>query len=192
MPYIHLNPVRGRLVRRVDSPYARTSHRAYIGRDPVLPWLSFATILGACGEPARFHEHVQAYRRGTIEWPELLDIESGWFTPTGTKQTNTSRPALPSPASADQVMAQALRVVGGTEQTAMASVPGPRGNPKKRFLAWVLRRQAMLSNSEIAKRLDVSAPYVSKLLKTLPGSSKPPFKDWLSAWSEIYPEAEDG
>jgi len=45
--YIHLNPVRAGLVRRV-SAYAFSSHRAYLGRE-ALPWLTTDWVLGQFG-----------------------------------------------------------------------------------------------------------------------------------------------
>jgi putative transposase len=42
--YIHLNPVRARLVKH-PSVYAYSSHRAYLGRE-ILPWLTTEWILG--------------------------------------------------------------------------------------------------------------------------------------------------
>ena len=52
--YIHLNPVRARMVRQA-SAYAWSSHRAYLGGD-TLPWLTTDWVLGQFGErlgPAR-------------------------------------------------------------------------------------------------------------------------------------------
>ena len=45
--YIHLNPVRARMVRQ-PSAYAYSSHRAYLG-DEALPWLTTDWVLGQFG-----------------------------------------------------------------------------------------------------------------------------------------------
>lgn len=45
--YIHLNPVRARMVR-LPAAYAYSSHRAYLG-DKALPWLTTEWVLGQFG-----------------------------------------------------------------------------------------------------------------------------------------------
>lgn len=48
--YIHLNPVRARMVRQ-PTAYPYSSHRAYLGRDD-LPWLTTDWVLGQFGSRA--------------------------------------------------------------------------------------------------------------------------------------------
>ena len=47
MRYLHLNPVRARMVKQ-PSAYAYSSHRAYLG-DEALPWLTTDWVLGQFG-----------------------------------------------------------------------------------------------------------------------------------------------
>ena len=46
--YLHLNPVRAKMVKRADA-YAWSSHRAYLGEED-LPWLTTDWVLGQFGE----------------------------------------------------------------------------------------------------------------------------------------------
>ena len=60
--YVHLNPVRAKLVRQVHL-YPWSGHRAYLGRQ-ILPWLTTEGVLGQFGKRlATCRKHYEAFVR---------------------------------------------------------------------------------------------------------------------------------
>lgn len=75
--YIHLNPVRARLVRRVEQ-WPWSSYRAYVGKQPAPSWLTTQTVLGTFSDrrgraQVAFCEFVAAGQKSTSD----LDFKRG-------------------------------------------------------------------------------------------------------------------
>ena len=92
LPYLHLNPVRGNLVKNIDKS-RWTSHGAYSGKEPAPEWLTMDDLLLGYGNPSGYTEYVRDMRLGRIESPEDFDVVLfGTHTPrTHSEQANRAR-----------------------------------------------------------------------------------------------------
>jgi len=75
LAYIHLNPIEARLVIRLDSE-CWTSHRAYLGKESVPPWLSVETFLHLFSGATKLHAFVKSVRQKVIIYPEDFNPEN--------------------------------------------------------------------------------------------------------------------
>jgi hypothetical protein len=187
--YIHLNPIVAHLVRRLDFD-AWTSHRAYIGRDSVPPWLTVKVILGLFDGESQFHEFVRSVQTKAIQYPEDFDPETGLFKKKAIARRiqRVNRPAasvqIPTRfRSPDEVLEEVCRMTGASIEEIRQTERGPCANPARRFAIWALYRGAGLMHREIAHKLDVPQYQVSRLLSRMrrPGVSQP-LRRWMDAW----------
>lgn len=63
---------------------------------------------------------------------------------------------------------------------------GRGGNPAYRFLMWALVDGALLSQTDVARRLGVPPPHVNRVLAQLRrGERSESMSAWLSAWAAL-------
>lgn len=178
--YIHLNPVRAHLVRRVDQR-AWTSHRAYVGLEAAPDWLERRVLLDLAGGAERFDEMVRDYRTGARAWPTWLDVERGVITyedelPAPPPAATTSR------AEVQRLIARLLKLCDASPSDLKKSQFGPRGNPVRRFAAWALMMSTELTQAQVGQHLGLTANHVARLYASVGREAGPPVAVWREAW----------
>ncbi|HUU02680.1 MAG TPA: transposase [Myxococcota bacterium] len=192
--YIHLNPLRALLIRRL-SDEAWTSHRAYLGKEPVPEWLSTKVFLDLLGGPKKLHDFVLSFHRCVIEYPEDFNPETGLFHKKGLavisgvpkrvegkkKREVVSRHHRQRPVM--EVLAEICNLTGATEEELKMKQNGPGANPSRRFAVWALNRSAVISQHGIGKLLNVPYNQVTRLLGRIrkEGASEP-VAGWMNTW----------
>ena len=78
VPYIHLHPVRARLIKvPQDAPWTSCPVYAELSRRP--EWLRTDLILSLFVTPEHLMAETTALRRGDLRWPKDFDLERGEF-----------------------------------------------------------------------------------------------------------------
>lgn len=186
--YIHLNPIRARLARRLDQN-AWTSHRAYLGLDVPPDWLSTKVLIAEVGGRQAFADYVHALRVGRRPWPSDFEPEDGFFasaaTATQTHSNIKERPARPGAPPA-AVLNDVRQLTGATKRQLMEIAFGPRANPPRRFAVWALDRETDLHHSEIAELMGMSTNQVAQLLRRLRRGLQSPLGGWEKKWMKSH------
>jgi REP element-mobilizing transposase RayT len=184
--YIHLNPVKARLVSRLDQ-HAWTSHRAYLGLDPPPAWLSRDVVLGECGGVESFAQLVQDYRHQRAFWPEGLREETGWLqsaavraTPWSHHQRRRAVKANTAP-TVKAVLARVLKMTGVSERDLKRTARGRGVNAARRFFVWALATSTDLTQREIGECVDMSPAHAATTLARLRRQPKS-LGSWREAW----------
>jgi putative transposase len=192
--YLHLNPLRALLVRRL-SDEAWTSHRAYLGKEPAPGWLSTARFLDLLGGAGKLHEFVLSVHQGAIEYPEDFNPETGLFRKKGlgggagaSQETagelgKNAAPRHYRQRPVNEVLAEVCELTGAGVAELRQSQQGPGANPPRRFAIWALNRSAAVSQREIARLLKVPYHQVTRLLSRLRKTAPPePLASWMKDW----------
>lgn len=187
--YIHLLPVRERLVKRPDD-YSMTSYRAYVGTDAAPWWLTLDALIqlhGGADELARYTGRLQS---GETAWPSNMDLARGWFrgrTPPAAAAQRRSEPHHQESAP-ETVLVDVLELTGADESELDLSVLGPGGNPVRRFALWALDRETTLTQSEMGELLGMSPANVAVSLRRLRREQdvRAPVREWMDLWVEHY------
>ncbi len=193
LAYIHLNPIEARLVIRLDSE-CWTSHRAYLGKESVPPWLSVETFLHLFSGATKLHAFVKSVRQKVIIYPEDFNPETGLYG----KKAIVNRvemfnqpPQYDSPETtympADEVLQKVCRITGANREEIMEAKKGPGANPARRFAIWALVRGAGMLHRDVAKFLDLPPYQVPKVMSQLQRKgAPPPLGKWLKTWKAKY------
>jgi REP element-mobilizing transposase RayT len=189
LAYVHLNPLRARLVPRLTSE-AWTSYRAYLELDQTPDWLTTQLFIDLMGGKAGLKEFVQSVHRGATRYPGDFNPETGLFSKKALIKTNAvvqTKAALPRKDArhreAEEVMAEVCRITRASEEQLLLRELGPRANPARRFAVWALYRGAGMKQRDIAKRLRVPYYQVSKTLSRLrKGGASQPLRGWMREW----------
>jgi len=191
--YIHLNPLRALLIRRLSDD-AWTSHRAYLGKESMPEWLSTKVFMDLLGGSKKLHDFVLSVHRGTIEYPEDFNPETGLFRKKGLavisgvpkrvegkKREVVSRHHRQRPV--EEVLAEICNLTGATVEDLKMRQMGPGANPSRRFAVWALNRSAVISQHGIGKLLKVPYSQVTRLLSRIrkEGASEP-VVGWMNTW----------
>jgi REP element-mobilizing transposase RayT len=187
--YIHLNPVKDHLVKRLDS-FAWTSHRAYIGRDTVPEWLIVDRFLEIFGGSSKLDDFLRSVRNKSIKYPDDFNPDTGLFRKKAIEPVASTRKAVtpenavqPLKRSVEEVLADVVRLTGESLEKLKKAEMGPRANPARRFATWALQRGADMTYKQIAKTLGMPQSQVAKLLSRLRhGEITPPLRDWIDQW----------
>ncbi len=186
--YIHLNPVRARLIRRVDQAYW-TSHRAYLDKDAPYEWLRRDSLLGLVGGKQGLADFVRDLRSGRVEWPQELDMDTGFFA-LADDEPKKKRPArdrrTPKVVTPEVVLrrVRSLTAVGAAELE--RAERGRGANPARRFAVWALVRDGLLSYRQVGELLAMSAVQVGHTMRALRGRPSAELGAWIDAWEEKY------
>ncbi|MBI5508876.1 MAG: transposase [Deltaproteobacteria bacterium] len=185
--YIHLNPIRARLARRLDQRCS-TSHRGYLGLDVPPEWLSWELVTEIAGGREAFCEFVARLRTGGQPWPEGFDLDTGMTTPVHDDERQArarplirdrkGRPARPH----EEVLSEVLQITGSDPRTLTRSARGRRGNPARRFALWALRQETDLTHVQIGRLLELSESHASHLLRRIRSRPPEPLAQWISEW----------
>jgi putative transposase len=186
--YIHLNPLQAGLAARIDDP-CWTSLRAYLGKERAPTWLSTGFFSERFGGKAGVGEAMRRLRKHQDDWPEELDVETGWIR--GAEPTRRSRPQGRAPTAAfargriGDVLKEVAAIAGCTVAEVKEREMGPGANPARRFAVWAASRAHVFSHREIATALGMSEGQVAKVLWRLrrerPSGSLAAWMDALAA-----------
>jgi putative transposase len=187
LAYIHLNPLRGNLVTRLQAD-CWTSHRAYTGRAPVPGWLTVGFLLDAFGGAARLHEQVLGLHQSKWDWPEGMSLESGWLADVEESSRARARRARKGKEGTrfveeKRALALICEVTGARLADLRRAAMGPRANPARRFAVWALKRRTTLTHGEIGRVLSMSTGQVAHVLRRL-RTREEPFGTWIARWEE--------
>lgn len=182
--YIHLNPLRAGLVTRVDAEFAWTSHRAYLGKDRPPSWLCTRPVLRLCGSRRKFGKLVLGLHRGAIEWPDNLDLGSGFFDRYRVQGIGVTADPVAASVPVENLLAEVARIAGVKPEMLKRGVMGRRGNPARRFAVWALKQSTFLTQKQIGQVLGMSESHVSRDL----GRARTNMQEWIEAWEEVFPE----
>lgn len=161
--YIHLNPVRARLVQRPDED-AWTSHRQLVELDTPAPWLSTGARDHLFGTPAQLDEFAQAMHKKRDPWPEDLQLD---LQMRGPRQVAPPADETPPPKRApdvDAILSRVSLLTNASLEVIRRAVFGPNANPARRFAAIVLAREPTLTHTKIGHALAMSPRQVANIL----------------------------
>ena len=194
IPYIHLNPVRARLVTVPEFAHW-SSYTAYVGVTPPPDWLKMETVLGMYHGVEQMVRETKAYQRKELSWPLDFDLDKSRF---GEEPARIPDDADESPALLKQLEVAYIKKVFETvtgESWARVTDPGRgrSGNPAKRFAVWLLKNCTQLRHREIGELIGSSASQVSLLALRLRRSPlEPPLHTWIGkAWLWIDAKGND-
>ena len=162
LAYMHLNPVRARMVPRVDQ-WRWTSHRYYSGKVNAPDWLWTGQLLKELGGAHGYRQYVSEVRQGRREMPDGFDqVLFG-------RQRSSDLQIVKHPENAreltvDRALEQVLKVSGKDRDEIYREVRGRGGNPVRTIAAWWLAVGAGCSNREVGRQLKMSEVSVSRAL----------------------------
>jgi REP element-mobilizing transposase RayT len=189
--YIHLNPVRARLVRRADQD-CWTSHRAHLGLDDAPSWMARWMVQQQFGSPEQLQDYVRGVHSGRERWPDELDLETGWISQPAAAKRAFPRAGEEADAASElldteDLLRRVVAITGVKKAQLMRPTRGPAANPARRFAVWMLSRHSALTHKQIGAALDMPSRQVESLLYRM-RKRKPsaPLPVWQAAWDEAY------
>jgi REP element-mobilizing transposase RayT len=181
MAYIHLNPLKAGLITRLQS-YGWTSHRTYLGRETAAPWLTTEYFETIFGDPSALHAYVLGLHRGTLSWPEKMEMDSGWLEETGERATKALAPRGATRfVSAGEALRRVEKITGADHGRLRCAEMGPRANPARRFAVWALREGTLMTHREIGVALGMTEGQAAQVLRRLNAKIEP-MRSWIATW----------
>ena len=161
LAYLHLNPVRARLVKKPGN-CLWTSYNAYSGVQPRPDWLTTDALLEAYGSAAAHDGYLDGLTRKKREPPAGFDNDRLW----------TKSSAVPSPdikpvkrQTFEDTVAEIAKLRSVPVSEVFARHRGPKPNTTYWLAVWWLNRATGHTNSEIARRLEVARPRIGQILR---------------------------
>ena len=184
LAYIHLNPVRARLVNRADDD-AWTSHRAYLGLECKAPWLRIDEMLGIFGSSGELDDFVRSLHSGETAWPTDFLLDGERLVQAATQPSA----ATPRPTRLIEAARDPEAVIDDVAELAEVStlhllepVRGRGGNAARRFAVWALRRSTDLTLAAIGVRLKMSLQSAAKSDERVEREVTGRIVGWKAAW----------
>ena len=165
LAYLHLNPVRARLVMKPEQ--ARwTSHRYYASKELPPPWLTADELLDMFEAVGGYAKYLAEVRANRGEPPDGFDVVA--FQAGRSMSDETEKPA-PRPPKTHIVSPLALlSAVCRHAEVSRASLKetryGRTGNPARLAAAFLLVQRAGLRNREVGHLLEMNEVDVSKAI----------------------------
>jgi hypothetical protein len=199
LPYLHLNPVRAKLVTRPEAE-CWTSHRAYLELERRPDWLTTRYFLDLLGGKDGLKEVVTGLHKGRIPWPPGFNLASGaWVDHPGDEEAaRTEAPSAPArrPAklkeperlSTADVIGRVLSITGSSRDALLEGKRGPRANEARRFAVWALVHRNAARHAEAARALKMTVGAVGKAssrVRRTPADST--LGAWMKRWDESAP-----
>lgn len=179
LAYIHLNPLRAGLVSRVDGE-CWTSHRSYLGRRYAPRWVDTSYFLDLFKNARALQKYVLELHRGAKDWPEELDLRTGYFTEGDQQIAHAKLAKLESQFVEPTLLLDAVSKVCGASQARLRTTKRGRGaNPARRFAVWALREHTHLTLSQIGDHLKMSPGQVANVLYRTDFTLEP-LRSWAS------------
>ncbi len=184
--YIHLNPVRKKLVRAPDKAFW-TSYQAYVGLVSPPEWLITATLLDQFGGVKAMQDHVQGRHRKKSSWPVFIDPDSGRIRKVdgGTAGLDGEGRKHDIPLQdPDFIIEQVCEVTGSSLRELRTARRGRGANPSRRFAVLALLSFCGLKQREVGEILKMSPAQVAKVLERNKINQNPTFREWMDALKE--------
>ena len=166
--YLHLNPVRARLVVNSDQ-WLWSSHHNYVGAEHtsdrgLVSADELSRVLEGAGGYAHLLEEIRMGRRFSPEqFQQVLFEESLRSSALQMVEKQEESPRVNQLGDAWQLVSQ----VTGTDLNAVVrSRRGRGGNPSRRVLCWWLAYGIGLSNAQIGEQLGIDSSTVCRLITT--------------------------
>ena len=165
LAYVHLNPVRGGLVTRLNES-DWTSHAAYVGLERPQEWLHRDEMLEAYGTPEAYYEYLQAVQCGRQQSPDGFERAALWKK-RSTKRSKTSRAVELSGSTEERfesAVAELQTVTRLSRKKLLFAPRGRTGNRVRWVTAWWLRWRDRMTGREVATYLGVSQSRISQMV----------------------------
>jgi len=157
--YIHLNPVRARLVSEPEL-FPWSSFAAYMQSRHTTPWLTRDWLLSMHGSPEKLEKYVEDYRKGRLIWPDdLYSVNQG-------KTTDKNNKPIESDCAwdVDSWRQCICSVIGRPWDRVIATEKGRAGNLARVFALEALVLLVGMSCFEAGKQVNLSAKAVSNVI----------------------------
>ena len=165
LSYIHLNPVRARMVNHPDR-YPWTSHGAYANERECPEWLTTEDMREYFETEGGYSEWLGTTMNHRQTAPP--DFDSVLFeSRRGARHMMLKQPEVKSSISAPKALRQVVRVTGVEEQEIISSRRGAGGHPARALAVWWLICGAGQTNRQVGAILDMSSSAVSKIMRKL-------------------------
>jgi REP element-mobilizing transposase RayT/DNA-directed RNA polymerase specialized sigma24 family protein len=181
LAYLHLNPVRARLVSSPEED-CWTSHQAYVGLARRPRFLTTEVLLKMFGGAAAIEKFVTDRRLKRTEWPEEMDLATGGLrTPKKTPDDDpaTARETRAKHDGMESILTVVCRVAGVEVADLLRVEMGPHANPARRLAVLALAKWTAASHRAIGQRLGMSTRQVAKVLERNRRQGSPLMKEWL-------------
>lgn len=182
MAYIHLNPVRARLVRRPDEE-AWTSYRQLVGLEALSPWLSTGARDHLFGSAEQLRAFVGELQLGQQRWPD--DLLPAFSLAVRVAPARAASPAAPPERRPDikATLARVREITGASLAELRRASRGRGANPARRFAALMLMREAAISDAEVSRALAMPTRQVANLrYRARRQPQAEPLAQWLAIW----------
>jgi hypothetical protein len=181
--YIHLNPVRARLVSHPDR-YTWTSHGAYQNDKKRPKWLLTKEMQEYFDTDGGYDTLLKSAMDGS--WPAPPDFDNVLFeSRRGARQMLVKQEETQPSLSATSALVQVSELTGVDETEILSIKRGPGGNPARVLAVWWLVYGAGQTNNQVGEILKMSPSAVSKILKKLNNSSKRYLDGVVGYWQDI-------
>ena len=186
LTYLHLNPVKARLVMQINQ-WRWTSHPFYSGLKTPPDWLTTSNLIKKYGGVEGYRQYLEEVRQGRRERPKGFGSmlfggrrsSEMWIV----KQDEAPRGLKPGNA-----LQQVLKVGNASKEDLFREVKGRGGNPVRTVAAWWLVMGAGLPNREVGKRLNMSQVAVSRAIgrvrREMSNNPSGQISDWACALKE--------
>jgi len=161
--YLHLNPVRARLVKRPED-CLWTSHNAYIGELSRPDWLTTSEIIDFFGSQAALTEYIDGVWRKKRKPPSDFDAERLW---SATSTSPVPEQTVPTFRTHEQAL-QDVAAIRGVDASEILSRPrGRRRNVDAWLATWWLLQATDTTQRALATELGITRPRVSQIAKRI-------------------------
>jgi len=182
LAYLHLNPVRARLVTRPEEE-CWTSHQVYLDLEQRQRWLTTDVLLEILGGAKGIHEFVIDRHMKRTPWPVEMDLKTGWLR---IEKIRTPRSQLPPEAplrgdiDIEIVLGKVADIAGVTTSGLLQVQRGPNANPARRFAVVALAKWTQSTQREIGERLEMTTNQISKVIARNRSNIRPQIAKWLA------------
>jgi putative transposase len=164
--YVHLNPVRARIVRRLEK-YRWSSYLGYIRKREQVPWVEYSLVLSQCGgsqersrrEYKRYVERgyeeegasplKELYGQVLLGTEEFIGRVKGLVKGKAVSEEIVERGRLKERMGPDEILQMVAEKYGEEPEALRAR---GRNREARKVAIYVMKRYSGLSNGEVAKR----------------------------------------
>ncbi len=165
LAYLHLNPVRSRLVSDPQEAIW-TSHRAYLGKRVDFDWLTIDDLSEYFDAVGGYRSFVSDVKKKSCPAPDGFGSVTFDSVQMSRYMVTQQQPLGPRIA-VEKALAEVLVVSGSNREELFETRRGRAGNPVRALAAWWLTHGAGMSNIDAGRTLKMSSNAVCKVLKTL-------------------------
>jgi len=197
VPYIHLNPVRARLVAAPEFAMW-SSYTDYVGLSENPVWLTTDVVMSIFETVDALVDETRAYQRGELAWPLDFDLRRGIFKTWSPEIPRTVREREAWKAHQIAFVQRVFCIASGLPWTEVLTAKrGRKGNPARRLAVWLFLRETDLEHRSIGAAVGATRNQVCVMIHRLRRSS---FEEPLGAWmkraeiwmSDNVPEDDEG